>query len=203
MGEYDVSQSERLLELARAKGVLRAGDLAALCIPRVYLSRLVDRGLLIKTGRGLYVPSDAEFTEHHTLAEASRRVPDGIICLLSALSFHQMTTQLPHQVWMAIDKNAWRPKVDQPKVRVVLMSGEALTAGVSEHTIEGVLVRIFNPAKTVADCFRYRNKIGVDVAIEALREYHRDRRGTMDELMHYARIDRVANVMRPYLESLV
>jgi predicted transcriptional regulator of viral defense system len=197
-----VSQATKLLELAHAKGVLRASDLAALEIPRVYLTRLVESGQLIKTGRGLYVPSDADFTEHHTLAEASRRVPGGIICLLSALSFHQMTSQLPHAVWMAIDKGAWRPKVDQPQLRIVVMSGDRLTAGVDEHTIEGVPVFVYNPAKTVADCFRYRYKIGVDVAIEALREYHRDRRGTMDELMYYARIDRVANVMLPYLESL-
>ncbi|MFN3430040.1 MAG: type IV toxin-antitoxin system AbiEi family antitoxin domain-containing protein [Candidatus Sericytochromatia bacterium] len=191
-----------LLALARTKGILRSSDLAPLGIPRAYLTRLVENGHLLKTGRGLYVLSDAEWTEHHPLAEASRRAPGGIICLLSALTFHQMTSQLPHHVWMAIDRHAWRPKIDQPKLRVVIMSGERLTAGVDEHLIEGVSVRIYNPAKTVADCFRFRNKIGVDVAIEALRAYHRERRGTMDELMHYARIDRVAKVMLPYLESL-
>jgi predicted transcriptional regulator of viral defense system len=196
------SNMTKILALAQAKGVLRPSDLIALDLPRVYLARLVARGLLVKTGRGLYVSSDAEFTEHHTLAEASRRVPGGVICLLSALAFHQMTSQLPYQVWMAVDKHGSRPKVDQPRLRVVLMSGDSLRSGVHEHTVEGVSMRVFCPAKTVADCFRFRNKIGVDVAIEALREYHRDRRGTMEELMHFARIDRVANVMQPYLESL-
>jgi predicted transcriptional regulator of viral defense system len=202
MAEANISKVDRVLNLARSKGVLRASDLAALEIPRVYLSRLVERGLLIKTGRGLYVAGDAEYTEHHSLAEACRRVPSGVICLLSALVFHELTSQLPHQVWMAIDPHAWKPQVDQPKLRIVRMSGEALTEGLETHTIEGVDVRVFNPAKTVADCFRYRHKIGVDVAIEALRGYYRDRRGTMDDLMHYARIDRVANVILPYMESL-
>lgn len=192
----------KLLELARSKGILRTSDLATLGIPRVYLTRLLDNGQLIRTGRGLYVLSDAELTEHHSLAEASRRVPGGVICLLSALAFHQMTSQLPHQVWMAIDKKAWKPNTGQPQLRIVRMSGEPLTAGTMQRLVEGVSVKVFNPAKTVADCFRYRNKIGVDVAIEALREYHRDRRGTTDELMHYARIDRVDKIMLPYLESL-
>jgi predicted transcriptional regulator of viral defense system len=203
MEEGCTSRMARILEIAQAKGVLRASDLSTQNIPRVYLARLVERGLLLKAGRGLYVPADAEFSENHTLAEAGRRVPAGVICLLSALAFHGMTSQLPHAVWMAIDKRSWRPKVDQPRLRIILMSGEALVAGVEEQVIEGVPVGVFNPAKTVADCFRYRNKIGVDIAIEALREYHRDHRGTMDDLMKYARIDRVDKVMLPYLESLV
>lgn len=192
----------KLLGFAEDKGVLRARDLDELAIPRVYLQRLVERGLLIKTGRGLYVPADADLSEHHTIAEACRRVPGGIVCLLSALSFHGVGSQLPNQVWMAIARGAWRPQVDYPRLRIVHMSGEPFTAGVEDHVVEGVTVRIFSPAKTVADCFRFRNKIGVDVAIEALREYHRERRGTMEELMHFARIDRVDRVMRPYLESL-
>lgn len=200
--QAEISNMDYVLKLARIKGVLRASDLDEQNIPRVYLSRLVDRGLLFKTGRGLYVASDAEFTEHHSLAEAARRVPTGVICLLSALVFHNLTTQLPNQVWMAIAPNAWKPKVDQPRLRIVRMSGSALKEGVDEHTVEGVTIKVFNPSKTVADCFRYRNKIGTDVALEALREYHRSRRGSINELMHYARIDHVANVMLPYLESL-
>jgi predicted transcriptional regulator of viral defense system len=196
------SHTEKVLELARGKGVLSASEVSAHGIPRIYLTRLVERGLLVKTGRGLYVPADADISEHHTLVEAFRRVPGGVICLLSALIFHEMTSQLPHQVWIAIDKHAWRPQVDYPRLRIVLMSGEPLAAGVVEHIVEGVAIRVFNPAKTVADCFRFRNKIGVDVAVEALRGYHRDRRGTMDELMKFARVDRVDKVMQPYMESL-
>lgn len=202
MGQVEISNMDYVLDLARTKGVLRASDLDEHNIPRIYLSRLVDRGLLFKTGRGLYIASDAEYTEHHSLAEACRRVPTGVICLLSALVFHHLTSQVPNQVWMAIDSSAWKPRVDQPRLRIVRMSGSVLTAGIDEHLVEGVTVRIFNPSKTIADCFRYRNKIGTDVAIEALRAYHRSRCGSINELMHYARINRVANVMLPYLESL-
>jgi predicted transcriptional regulator of viral defense system len=196
------SNVARVLDLAASKGVLRAGDLADLDIPRIYLTRLTARGLLVKTGRGLYVLPDAEFSEHHSLAEASRRVPAGTVCLLSALSFHGIGTQLPHQVWLALDKGVWRPKVDMPRLRIIQMSGASLTSGVEHYNIEGVAVRVFGPAKTVADCFRFRNKIGVDTAVEALKDYLRDRRGTVDELMQFARADRVDNVLRPYLEAL-
>lgn len=192
----------RLLDLARGKGVLCTSDLKAHGIPRIYLTRLVENGLLIRTGRGLYVPVDADLSEHHALVEASRRVPGGVVCLLSALSYHGMTSQLPHQVWLAIDTHGWRPQVDAPPLRLVRMSGEALTSGIVEEVVEGVTIRIYLPAKTVADCFRFRNKIGVDVAVEALREYLRDRRGTIDELMRFARVGRVDKVMQPYLEAL-
>src|SRR5438552_2098737 len=121
------SHTSRILDLAARKGILRASDLQPLAIPRVYLSRLAERGLLIKTGRGLYVPADANLTEHHSLAEACRRVPTGTVCLLSALSFHEIGSQLPHQVWLAIDTRAWRPQVDYPRLRIVRMSGQPLT----------------------------------------------------------------------------
>jgi predicted transcriptional regulator of viral defense system len=196
-----MDRTQQILEIVGEAGVLRPRDLDAHGIPRIYLSRLCERGLLDRVGRGLYVLPDADVSEHHTLAEAGKRVPHGVVCLLSALRFHGLTTQSPSEVWLAIGNKAWRPQVDYPPLRFVRFSERTLEAGVEEHSIEGVLVRVYNPAKTVADCFKYRNKIGLDVALEALRDCRRQRRCTNDELWHYAKICRVANVMRPYMEA--
>lgn len=193
---------DKVMTLVRRAGVLRPRDLAQHHIPRQYLLRPQRRGQLQKVGRGLYVESETHLTEHHSLVEACKRVPRGIICLLSALRFHGLTTQAPFEVWIAIDDKAWLPKADNPRLHVVRFSGEALTSGIEEHVIEQVNVRIYGPAKTVADCFKYRNKIGLDVALEALRDCWRHRRATMDELWKYAKVCRVANVMRPYLEAI-
>ncbi len=197
-----MDRTQRILEIVEQAGVLRPRDLDAHRIPRIYLSRLCDRGLLQRVGRGLYVLPNADVSEHHTLAEAGKRVPHGVVCLLSALRFHGLTTQSPSDVWLAIGDKAWRPRVDYPPLRFVRFSARALETGVEKHSIEGVLVRVYNPAKTVADCFKYRNKIGLDVALEALRDCRRQRRCTNDELWRYAKICRVANVMRPYMEAI-
>ena len=196
-----MGRTQRILEIVEQAGVLRPRDLDVHGIPRIYLSRLCERGLLQRVGRGLYVLPGADVTEYHTLAEACKRVPHGVVCLLSALRFHGLTTQSPHEVWLAIGSKAWRPLVDRPTLRLARFSAPALEAGVEEHSIEGVIVHVYNPAKTVADCFKYRNKIGLDVALEALRDCRRQRRCTNDELWHYAKICRVANVMRPYMEA--
>ncbi len=193
---------DQLLDLARKAGVLRPKDLDAVGIPREYLGRLLAKGLLERPGRGIYVAAGLKPTPHHTLAEAAKRVPHGAVCLLSALQFHELTTQTPFEVWLAIDEKARLPKVDYPPLRIVRFSGAALGEGIEEHCIEGVTVKVYAPAKTVADCFKYRNKIGLDVALEALRDCWRKRRATMDELWQAAQTCRVANVMRPYLESL-
>jgi predicted transcriptional regulator of viral defense system len=195
-------RTQRILEIVEQAGVLRPRDLDVHGIPRVYLSRLCERGLLQRVGRGLYVLSNVDVSEHHTLAEACKRIPHGVVCLLSALRYHGLTTQSPFEVWLAIGSKAWRPQVDYPRLRFVRFSARTLEAGVEEHSIEGVLVRVFDPAKTVADCFKYRNKIGLDVAIEALRDCRRQRKCTYDALWHYAKICRVANVMRPYMEAI-
>jgi predicted transcriptional regulator of viral defense system len=192
----------KVLELARETGILRPRDLDPLGIPRVYLSRLQKAGRLERIGRGLYALPSAELTEYRSLAEAAKRVPIGVICLLSALRFHELTTQAPFEVWMAIGEKAWRPRVEYPRLRIVRFSKAALSEGVEEHTLEEVPVRLFSVAKTVADCFKYRNKIGLDVAIEALRECRRQRRCSMDDLWHFAQVCRVRNVMRPHLETL-
>ena len=199
----DLHLAEKTLRLARCKGVLRPRDLSRYAIPRVYLARLQSQGLLRRVGRGLYVPADAEPSEHRSLAEACKRVPHGVVCLLSALAFHGLTTHLPFEVWMAISDTARHPRVDRPAIRFARFSGLALEAGIEVHMVEGVPVRIYNPAKTVADCFKFRNKIGVDVAVEALRDYLRERKATMDDLWRYAEVCRMSRVMRPYLEAMV
>ncbi len=196
------SRKDRVLDLVRQAGVFRPRDLDAEGIPRVYLRRLLAEGLLDRPGWGIYVAADLKPTPNHTLAEACKRVPHGVVCLLSALQFHELTTQAPFEVWLAIDEKARLPKVEYPPLRVVRFSGPALENGIKEHRIEGVAVKVYTPAKTVADCFKYRNKIGLDVALEALRDCWKKQRATMDELWQAAKTCRVANVMRPYLESL-
>ena len=157
----------------------------------------------MKETRGQYKLPDAKVTENHSLAEACKRVPRGVICLLSALQFHKLTTQAPSEVWLALDRKARAPKNGGQPLRLVRMLGKALTDGVEEQRIEGVAARIYKPAKTVADCFKYRNKIGLDVALDALRDFKQKHRSGMDELWRYAKICRVERVMRPYLEALV
>ncbi len=196
------SQETKALRLVKKLGIVRSRDLRRYGLPREALSRLAKRGLLKRRSRGVYVLADHDATEHHSLAEAAKRVPHGAICLLSALRAHNLTTQSPHEVWIAIDRKAWLPRSGAAKLRVVRFSGKALTEGIEHRQIEGVRVPVYNVAKTVADCFKYRNKIGLDVALEALREAWRTRRATSKDLWKYAEICRVANVMRPYLESL-
>ena len=193
---------KRLRSAFRGATVRRSRELARHGINRMQLRAAVAAGLVQQSGRGLYMLPDAEITEHHTFAEVGQRIPRGILCLLSALNFHRLTTQNPHEVWIALDHKAWSPRLDTVPVRVVRFSGAALHEGIESHQVEGVPVRVYNPAKTVADCFKFRNKVGLDVALEALRETWRARRTTMDELHRFARVCRVANVMRPYLESL-
>jgi predicted transcriptional regulator of viral defense system len=195
------SAASRVVRLARQAGVLRTRDLEAHGVNRVALGRLVAAGVLERVGRGLYTAPTSKITAHHTLVEVSVRIPACIVCLLSALRFHQLTTQSPHEVWIALGVKARKPRTDWPPLRVVRFSGAALAYGVEAHTIEGVEVRVTSPAKTVADCFKYRNKIGIDVAVEALTEYRR-KRGSVDELMQAAAVDRVTVVIRPYLEAI-
>jgi predicted transcriptional regulator of viral defense system len=192
--------TERVAELARQAGIFRSRDLGG--ISRQYLRLAEEQGKVTRVARGLYMASDANVTEHHDLALAAKRVPHGVVCLLSALRFHELTTQMPFEVWLAIDPKARLPKTEYPPLRIVRFSRTALTHGAAPHIIEGVTVRITTPAKTVADCFKYRNKIGLDVALEALRDCCRERKATLDEIWEAAKVCRVANVIRPYMESL-
>ena len=195
-------KTERLLSMISRRGMVRPRDLDDYGIPRVALTRLHRAGLLERPSRGVYVLANAEATEHHALAEACKRVPRGVVCLLSALRFHGLTTQAPFEVWLAIDRKARLPRVEHPPLRVVRFPARELVEGVEQHEIEGVPVRVTTPARTVVDCFAYRNKIGLDVALEALRDCRRRRRATMDQLHRAAQARRMANVMRPYLEAL-
>lgn len=193
---------ERTLRLVREMGVVRPRDLASHGIPPEYLRRLHARGLLDQPARGLYRIAGARPTAHASLAAVAKRVPGGVICLLSALRFHEFTTQSPPDVWIGIRSRSRTPALDSLLVRVVRYSAASLAAGCDTHRLDGVSVRVTNPGKTVADCFKYRNKIGLDVAIEALRECRRLRLATPAQLADYAKVNRVLNVMRPYLEAL-
>lgn len=193
---------QQVLDILDGSGIIRSRDLELQGIPREYLARMGKLGLVKKIGRGLYTQPGMKPGEHYSLAEAAKKVSHGVVCLLSALNFHQLTTELPFEVWMAIDGKAWMPKSDTVPLRIVRFSKKALSTGIEEHLLDGVSVRIYNPAKTVADCFKYRNKIGLDVAIESLRECWRQKICTIDQVWEYAAICRVTNVMRPYLESL-
>ena len=200
---YDVTTShQRILQLATERGLIRPRDLAEYGLPRVALTRLVRQGLLHRVGRGLYAIPDRASSEHGSLAEVARKHPQVIVCLLTALRVHNLTTQSPFEVWLAIPNKARAPKIDFPPLRVVRFSGASLTDGIEDIQIDGVAVRVTNIARTVTDCFKFRNKIGLDVAMEALQEAWREKRISMDELWHYAAVCRVTNVMRPYMESL-
>ena len=196
------TKRERILQLLSKTGVLRPRDLEEVGISGVYLNKLYAEGVLDRPSRGLYTLHDTEPSEYRTIAEASKRVPHGIICLLSALRYHDLTTQSPFEVWLAIDQKARLPNIDYPPLRIVRFSGDALSFGVQEYKVEGVKIRVYSPAKTVADCFKYRNKIGLDVAIEALRDCWQQKKATMDELWDAAKVCRMSKVMRPYLEAV-
>jgi predicted transcriptional regulator of viral defense system len=198
----DQPTTEKVLELVRRKGVLRPRDLDEYNIPREYLVRLRKRGLLSRVGRGLYVDVNADLTAHHTLAEVCKRVPKGVVCLVSALQFHELTTQMPYQVWLAISHTMREPKEPLLPIRTVRFSDQAFKAGVETHEVEGVEVKVYSAAKTVADCFKFRNKIGLDVALEALRDCRQERKCNNDDLWRFAKVCRQTRVMKPYLEAL-
>ena len=198
-----VALKDRALAVAGQCGIARARDFYAAGVPHTYLRRLQDQGLLERIGRGIYQLSDMKPTASHSLAVVSKVVPHGVICLLSALQFHQITTQLPHQVWILIGHKKWAPTNRNVPLRIIRTSSATLTAGIERHSIEGVPVPITNPAKTVADCFKHRNKIGIDVAVEALRECIYERRAAIDEIWRFSENNRVANVIRPYLEAII
>lgn len=193
--------SLRALQLLQRDGFARTRDLEEAGVSRTAIRRLCDRGEIVRVARGLYRLPGAPQTERQDLAEAASRVPEGVICLLSALRFHGLTTQNPFEVWIAIDRKAWRPRVAHPPLRLFYLSGPALKEGVEEHEISGVTVRVFSAAKTVADCFKFRNKIGIDVAVEALREYRRTHPKHLDAIWRFAQVDRVTRVIQPYLEA--
>jgi predicted transcriptional regulator of viral defense system len=187
-------RESQLLQVLRRLGIVRAAELEAHGIARGQIYRLVRKGPLERRTRGIYVASRHPITAEYTLAQVAKRVPGGVFCLL--------TTQAPAQVWIALAEKARKPKPDYPRLRVARFSGPALTEGIETHRLEGVEVRVYSAAKTVADCFKYRNKIGIDVAVEALRDFSRRHRGGATKLARYARICRVTRVMQPYLDAI-
>ena len=193
---------QKIMHYVGQHGIVRPRDIEAIGLPREYLLRLHRQGKIVRSGRGLYSLPDATITERHSYAEAARRVPGSIFCLLSALAFHEITTQSPASVWIALPQGARRPTISSLSLRVVRLSGASLTEGIEKHKVEGVPIRVYSVAKTVADCFKFRNKIGLDVAIEALKDSLGQKKATVNEIYRYARICRVSNVIRPYMEAL-
>lgn len=197
-----MNRKQQILDLAKEKGFIRAEDVEAAGISRNYLYKMHKEGLLVKSATGIYALPDAPVTENSQLAEVSKKMPQAIVCLISALSYHGITTQIPHEIWLAVPRGSWRPDVEYPPLNLTYLSGEAYSFGSQEHDINGGTIKVYSPAKTVADCFKFRNKVGLDVAIEALREAWRSRKVTMDELVEAAEVNRVLKIMRPYLEAI-
>jgi predicted transcriptional regulator of viral defense system len=182
---------------------VRLRDLVATGISAETLARLVREGVVIRPARGLYLLADTDVDVRHTLAEASALVPRGVVCLISALQFHGLTLEMPSAVWMAINRTGWKPKFTYPPIRIVRFPKAVLAVGVEHHKIEGVDVRVTASARTIVDCFRYRNKVGLDVALEGLRQGLRQRMVTPDDLYRLAKPARAWTVMRPYVEAMV
>lgn len=195
------SHPQRVLDLLGQKGMLRPSDLDAIGAPRVVLTRMTAAGLLEKVGRGLYRLPNSPSSEHESLATIAAKVPQAVFCLLTALQFHELTTQLPRQVWIAMPRGSHTPKIDYPPVKMIQVTGDAYSAGIEVVERDQVKLRVYCVAKTVADCFKHRNKIGLDVALEALKDARAKKKASADDLWRYAKICRVANVMRPYLEA--
>lgn len=194
---------QHLLDFARTNPVFRAREVEAAGIHSQWLSRLVEEGALERVARGCYRLTGRETTEHHTLAITATVAPSAVVCLLSALQFHGIGTQAPPEVWIALERGTAKPRLDYPPLHVVFFSAEAFTAGIEHHAIEGQSVRIYSIAKTIADCFKARNKIGLDVALEALFDAWRQHRLSLAELNEHARINHVQRVIQPYIEALV
>jgi len=193
------TQAMQVLRIVEERGLVRSRDLTAAQIPRATLMRLVRTGRLKQVARGLYALPDQPLSRQHSLAEVAARSSRGVFCLLTALRFHKITTPSTDAIWLAIPNKARAPGSDHPPLRVLRFSGAALTEGVEQHVIDGVTIRVYSVAKTVADCFKFRDRIGLDVALEALRKSRRQGLVSTNDLWHYARICRVTEVMRPYL----
>lgn len=197
------TQSERILDLARKKKLVSAADVREHGWSAQMLIKLHKDGKLERVTRGLYALPGAEPTSHRSLAEICRRVPKGVVCLLSALQFHEIGTQLPHQVWIGVPEGTQTPAIDYPPLRIVRMRGAAYADGIETSMEEGSVIRVYGIEKTVADCFKFRHKIGLDVALEALKVAWRQRKLAVDRLTHFAQINRVEKVLQPYLEAVV
>lgn len=194
---------EHVGAIVHKRTLVRSKELKDLSVSRSHLWNLAKAGKIERVGRGLYRSKETPISTNQTLLEVAKRVPLGVLCLSSALRYHELTTENPFEVWLAIERGAWSPKLDYPPVRVVHFSEAAFEFGIETHSVDGETLRVYSPAKTVADCFKFRSKIGMETAIQALRSAYRERKASMDQLWRAAKVCRVVNVMRPYMESLV
>ena len=204
------TRQERVLSVLKRRGIARISELTEEGATRATVARMRDKGLVHQLGRGLYQLPDAAQDTHHVLAEAAKRVPKGIVCLVSALAYHELTDTIPHTVWMAIGPKDWRPVVSQPPLQIVRFRGKLLSEGIEDHKIEGVTVRIYNAAKTIVDLFRYRQSAGkryktspgLNIALEGLREALRQRKATPAQIAEYATEAGIWKVVQPYLDAM-
>jgi predicted transcriptional regulator of viral defense system len=196
------SQRQIAHAILAARGIVRLAEFRSSGITAATVSRMVQDGEVVRLTRGLYQLTDAQLDTSHSLAEAAKRLPKGVVCLVSALAFHGLTDQLPKKVWLAIGKKDWEPKPNGTPIRIVRFTDKLLGEGVETHVIEGVPVKIFGAARTVADCFRHRSKVGLSVAIEGLQEALRQRKATPAEIARQAERGGISTVIRPYLEAL-
>jgi len=196
------TQRAQVIELLRSQGMMRLSEFKVNGITAATIGRMVRGGDVIRLARGLYQLPDAPLGANHSLAEAAKRVPKGVVCLVSALSYHELTDQLPHAVWMAIGTRDWMPKEGEPRMRIVRFTDALLTDEVLTVPIENVPVKVFGVAKTIADCFRHRRKVGQTVALEGLQEALRQRKASPAEIARHAERGGVATVVRPYIEAL-
>jgi predicted transcriptional regulator of viral defense system len=196
------TKKEQVLRLFKRMEVVRPRDVEAIGIAGSYLNWLYNQGTLERPSRGLYTLAGSEPSEFRAIVEACKLAPNATVCLLSALRIHDLTTQSPFEVWLAIGEKDRKPQISYPPLRMVRFSGAARSFGIEQRKIEGVTISVYSAAKTVADCFKYRNKIGLDVAVEALKDCRRSRKATVDQLWEAAKACRMANVMRPYLEAI-
>ena len=197
------TQEKIVRALLKENGVIRSRDAREKGVHHEVLRRMVANGKIQKITRGQYVASDHEFSGKMSLAMVAKHIPHSVICLLSALDYHEIGTQNPYQVWIALAQKHWGSTLEYPPLKIIRYSEQTLAMGVEEVDVEGVTVRVFNIPKTVVDCFKYRNKVGIDVAVEALREVVETGRCKISEFNPYAKAARVQNVMRPYIEALI
>lgn len=198
-----ISQKDQTVALLKANGPMRGMELRDAGIYPETLARMLREKVLIRVTRGLYQLVDAEVSAQHDLAEVAKLVPKGVVCLISALQFHDLTLQAPGRIWLAIGQKARKPRIDYPPMRIVRFGPQAISLGIQAHVIDGVSVSIFDPAKTVVDCFRFRQHVGLDVALEGLHNVIRSGKAKPVDIVNYARNLRIWSVMRPYLESVV
>ena len=198
-----MNPEEQVLKLAKSQGLITAKDIESIGISRNYLYKLCSEGKLTRSSRGIYMYPDMPITENHSLIEISKKNPNAVICLISALYYYKITTQIPHEIWVAIKKDTRKTKFDYPPVRYTVLSGKSYSYGITENNIDGHKVKFYSLAKTIADCFKLRNQIGIDIALEALKESIQSKQVTIDELTEAAKINRVLNIMLPYMEAIV